>query len=520
VIPRFADRSGLIHPLRPGGVNGVAGYDRRILAHLPAMQLAPEFLAGCIILRRELVANFPDIAPEFSTLASLLRALMAWGRRLGYRAAIANHVVVENVSVTEAHPVLTTAEKQTLVRFFPDALAAEARFGELPYHRREALIDCALSCSPPRMLIDCSGMEPYHNGTSECILGILDGLAAVVPAWQIDIMAAQATADYHGLSRRYPSFKIVGMSSQEPYTLAVRLSQPWTLESVAELHERALHIAVLMLDTIAWDVVYPSSPEVERTWTFVASHADGLLYDSAFTRDRFAFRFPVTEGRREFVSYLSCSFDDYVPAPATAPSAAGHILLIGNDHEHKGMDQALDLLPHAFPDQQFVVIGHDDLGLANVTSAKSGNISAGDMQKMFAEARMLVFPSFYEGFGFPVVKGLAHGLDVVARRSGLLSEIAGQCAQRGRIVPFDDPVSLVDVVGGILAGEAVETLPLGASLDGQEPLGWRDIARRIITFLDHLTAEPSLALHDRREAALRHVWPAGYATHKASKRQF
>jgi glycosyltransferase involved in cell wall biosynthesis len=147
-----------------------------------------------------------------------------------------------------------------------------------------------------------------------------------------------------------------------------------------------------------------------------------------------------------------------------------------------------------------------------VRSIKSGKVPDDEMQRLFAGARMLVFPSFYEGFGFPVVKGLAHGLDVVARRSGLLSEIADQCAPRGRIAPFDDPASLIDVIGRILAGKSVETIPLGRALPaGTEPLRWRDVASRIVGLADDLAAAPSAVIHDRREAALRTLWPAGYS---------
>jgi glycosyltransferase involved in cell wall biosynthesis len=511
-MPRFADPSGLVHPLRADA--SAAGYDPAILAQLPAVQLAPEFLAGCVLIRRELVANMPQLDAHFSTMAGLLRALMAWGRRLGYRAAIANNVVVADVPRGGAHPRLGPAEQQALIRWFPDALVADRRFAELACHRREALAALALSPGRRRLLVDCGGMQPYHNGTSECGLGILDGLAAVGPAWQVDIMAPPATAEYHRLRERYAAFTIVDAPSADGYAVAIRLSQPWTLEAIAALHEHALHIVFMMLDTIAWDIVYSATSEVERAWAFAATYADGFLYDSGFTRDRFGFRFPVAAHARELVTYLSCNRADYDTAPAQRDG--GHILLIGNDHEHKGMAQALDLLPQAFPREQFVVIGHDDPGLANVRSIKSGKVSEQGMRELYAGARMLVFPSFYEGFGFPVVKGLAHGLDVVARRSALLSEIAGQCAERGRIVPFDDPASLIDAVRRSLAGESVETIPLGAGLaSGQEPPRWRDTAASIVALIDDMTARPSLALHDRREAALRHVWPAGYAAHKA-----
>jgi glycosyltransferase involved in cell wall biosynthesis len=512
-MPRLGDAAGHIHPLRAD--SRAAGSDRAILAHLAALQLAPEFLAGVMVLRHELVANVPDLARHFETMVGLLRALMAWGRRLGYRAAIMNHVVVANVVRNEAHPSLSIADREALVRWFPDALTADRRFDELPCHRAEALAAAALS-PRRRLLIDCTGMQPYHNGTSECAVGILDGLAALGTAWQVEILAAPATADYHRLRERYRAFTIVEAPSVDGYAVAVRLSQPWTLESIAELHEHALHIAFLMLDTIAWDIVYSATPEVERTWAFAAAHADGVLYDSGFTRDRFRFRFPVAAHARELVTHLSCNVADYDAAPAH--NASGHILLIGNDHEHKGMAQALDLLPRAFPREQFVVIGHDDPGIANVRSIRSGRVSDDGMRELYAGARMLVFPSFYEGFGFPVVKGLAHGLDVVARRSDLLTEIAGLCPERGRVIPFDDPASGVDVVRRVLAGASVETVRLGAALaPREEPPRWRDVAAHIVALLDEMMAQPSLALHDRREAALRHVWPAGYAVHKAAK---
>jgi glycosyltransferase involved in cell wall biosynthesis len=517
-VPRFSDSTGLILPLSADMARGELGYDPAILAHLPRTQLVPEFLSGCVMVRRELVANFPDLGRHFSTTAGLLRALMAWGRRLGYRAAIANHVIIPNAARSEAYPALDAAEHEALVRLFPDVLAADTRFNELPCHRREALAARALSCGERRVLIDCTGMHPYYDGTSECILGVLDGLAAIGPAGHVHIVASQAAADFHKLRQRYGAFQVVSAPPKEFYTIAIRLSQPWTLESIAELHEHALYVVFLMLDTIAWDIVYAATPGVERAWAFAAAHADGLLYDSAFTRDRFGHRFSVAPHVRELATHLSCHFDDYLRSPAVARGDAGHILLLGNAFEHKGMAQALDLLPVAFPDEEFVAIGCKDPGYPNVRSFKSGRISADEMGQLYADARMLIFPSFYEGFGFPIVKGLAHGLDVVARRSDLLCEIAGQCAERGRVIPFDDPASLIDAVGRTLAGASVETIPLGAGLEpGRESPRWRDTAARIVQFIDDTTATPSLSVHDRREAALRYVWPAGYSAFKTSK---
>jgi len=46
------------------------------------------------------------------------------------------------------------------------------------------------------------------------------------------------------------------------------------LETVADLHRHAFLIVFRMLDTIGWDIMYPTPPTVEPAWRFAARHAD------------------------------------------------------------------------------------------------------------------------------------------------------------------------------------------------------------------------------------------------------
>jgi hypothetical protein len=56
-----------------------------------------------------------------------------------------------------------------------------------------------------------------------------------------------------------------------------------------------------------------------------------------------------------------------------------------------------------------------------------------------------VFPSFYEGFSFPTLKGFSYGRTVLARRSDLLFEVAAHYRGPRRLVAVGPP-GAVDVL--------------------------------------------------------------------------
>ena len=55
-------------------------------------------------------------------------------------------------------------------------------------------------------------------------------------------------------------------------------------------------------------------------------------------------------------------------------------------------------------------------------------VDDGDLPALYAGAELLVFPSFYEGFGFPPLEAMACGTAVVSSRGGSLGEVLGEAA--------------------------------------------------------------------------------------------
>ncbi len=225
-------------------------------------------------------------------------------RRCGYRTLVMNRLVVPSNDPPAAlyplqEPAIPNATR-AIVRV-SQVRAADDWFDGTIDRRREFLVAKARRARPAErlpVLLDCRGIVGHHNGTSEAIFGLLEGLVIAQPHWDIDLLFAAEAAKYHNVLSRFPGMRITTALPDRSFAAAVCLNQPWHLSTVKELHERALTLSFHILDTIAWDVVYLSNPEVDKVWHFIAKHGDGLAYISTFTKDRFNFRFAVAPGSK------------------------------------------------------------------------------------------------------------------------------------------------------------------------------------------------------------------------------
>ncbi len=112
-----------------------------------------------------------------------------------------------------------------------------------------------------------------------------------------------------------------------------------------------------------------------------------------------------------------------------------------------------------------------------------GYIDEEDKAHLYANAVALVFPSFYEGFGFPVVEALHIGLPAIISNTSSLPEIAGDAALQV------DPNDSFQIAIAMMRVETDYTLREDLREAGYKRVRqfqWERAARRVLAYFEHV----------------------------------
>jgi glycosyltransferase involved in cell wall biosynthesis len=116
-----------------------------------------------------------------------------------------------------------------------------------------------------------------------------------------------------------------------------------------------------------------------------------------------------------------------------------HLLVVGSLEPRKNPLVVLNALAKLSPETRPRVVfvgpraGIDILWEAHVRGLEesvswAGTVPDDELVRLYNDAIALVFPSFYEGFGLPVVEAFACGTPVIASNAASIPEVAGDAA--------------------------------------------------------------------------------------------
>ena len=188
------------------------------------------------------------------------------------------------------------------------------------------------------------------------------------------------------------------------------------------------------------------------------------------------------------------------PSPAPAPSD-GYVLFVGTLEPRKNIGTLLaawTLLVQRglrLPKLRLVGAAGPDAGtwLARLqvpplagTVEYSGYVPEADRRAIYQGARLLVLPSWHEGFGLPALEAMALGVPVVASSRGALPEVVGDA---GVLVSPDDARGLATAIAGLLADPGRCEHLRSAGLTRAATFTWDAAARALREACHRVTAD-------------------------------
>lgn len=150
-----------------------------------------------------------------------------------------------------------------------------------------------------------------------------------------------------------------------------------------------------------------------------------------------------------------------------------YILYVGNDYPHKNLKR----LKLAF--EKLVKEHNLDYQLILVTKF----VSEEELDKLYRNAAIFVFPSLSEGFGLPPLEAMARGVPVVSSNATCLPEVLGIGAIYFNPVDIDD---IVEKIKKVLYNKDLRNELINRGYAQIKKYSWREMARQNLEIYDSI----------------------------------
>jgi glycosyltransferase involved in cell wall biosynthesis len=292
-----------------------------------------------------------------------------------------------------------------------------------------------------------------YGGVSRCVVELLRRLNGQNQAWRV-------------IAGRYGSRFLHEMAQSEPDAVSGVWSATAPGRIVAALHNEAKfarsvkagkdvvvhrsyypvidrlpsHVPVIVtLHDMYWET--PGAPRSLRhrlhSWIKQRAlrRADLIICISQFTQDELASIWPEHVGKSKVIYH---GVSRLALATKSVQTQTKNFIFVGDRGNRKNFAMALNGLAHSgLTDHGLLCLGGGALSKSEINLVSRLGLTGRVVQQAaddtvlassYESAAALLYPSFYEGFGMPLIEAMLHGCPVIAAQASCLPEIGGDAA--------------------------------------------------------------------------------------------
>jgi glycosyltransferase involved in cell wall biosynthesis len=219
-------------------------------------------------------------------------------------------------------------------------------------------------------------------------------------------------------------------------------------------------------------------PVAFRPWTRTYSRtvvpqvvrgARRVIVVSEFTRRELVELLGVRDDRIRVIP--NAVEDTFTPAGSAADGE--YVLAVGTLEPRKNLARLVAAARRA--EVELRVVGARGWGAVDVAAGNGvrwlGEVPDDELARLYRGARVLAYPSLYEGFGIPVLEAMACGTPVVTSAGGATEEVAGGAAV------LVDPLDPASIAAGLEEADRRRDELRELGLERARAFSWRDVAR-------------------------------------------
>lgn len=428
---------------------------------LPRYQLMPTAAGFCMLIKGLILERFSLFDEIYSPGYNEENDFVCRINRCGYSALAANRAYVfhrESSSFGPRRARLEEAHREILLFRYPEYERKVADYGRFhidPVERFAPL----LTPHRPRILYDLFHLPPAYTGTSDFGLNLLRELSRILQNdFELSVGVQPAMRFFAHELTGYRIFEDPP-GNREIFDLVFKPCQIFSWIEFVRMDRVAPRLAFCLQDIIGVRCEYFNSPRRQMVLQRTAELSDCVFTISEFSRSDYAAYF------RTDVPMPVIHHGTNFGMTAGEFRTGEYVLLMGNEYAHKGLHEALEFLGVDWP---LVVLGgrQEDMP-ANVRRLISGKLTRQRLRELFVSARVVVYPSHYEGFGLPVIDTLALGKPVVVLDSAVNRELGST---------LEDPN--LHRIGSLkeLRACVAKLFDANPALPPAQPRRWRDVA--------------------------------------------
>ena len=373
------------------------------------------------------------------------------------------------------------------------------------------------------VIIEAMALSQTRGGVTTYVRELVSHLTSLYPNDKIEILYGNTggTGQFHPQTTE----TVIPLRSEVllPYWLSYPVARHIRSRKIAVSHFTKAALprtavgptVVTIYDIIPLLLPESQSPLRRLYWPAVlehaAKHASHIMTISEQSKKDIMERYGVTDANIT-VTPLAVDLEHFKPerssstlgvsplTPRVFLSRKPYILFVGTKDRRKNISSLIrafaaiaDKVPH-----RLLIAGKQahkkDTSELTVDSCKLQdrvefleNVSYSELPALYSNADIFVWPSVYEGWGFPPQEAMACGTPVIVSNGGPLPEVVGDA---GIIVPFQSPrladrmndeefiENLAHEMLALISDEKKKSELIRRGLDRVRQFSWEDVARK------------------------------------------